>query len=122
SMTSPMGRVLISFVPDNPYGVLDHTVTLPTGESTLNPMRVIALDAGRCEVVFTLRRGSMSDPEFEEAARAVAGDLAGLESIVEQAGDALGNTDADPDPRCRRLGADRCPRPRPRRPPGRADR
>ncbi|HJB11991.1 MAG TPA: SRPBCC family protein [Candidatus Brachybacterium merdavium] len=85
SMTSPMGRVLISFVPDNPYGVLDHTVTLPTGESTLNPMRVIALDAGRCEVVFTLRRGSMSDQEFEEDARAVAGDLAELKSILEQA-------------------------------------
>src|SRR5690625_8009368 len=75
-MTPPMGRVLVSFVPDTPYGVLDHTVTLPTGESTLNPMRVIALDAGRCEVVFTLRRGSMSDQEFEEDARAVAGDLA----------------------------------------------
>ncbi|MGO2774530.1 MAG: hypothetical protein ACTIB2_14125, partial [Brachybacterium tyrofermentans] len=27
SMNSPMGRVLVSFVPENEYGVLDHTVT-----------------------------------------------------------------------------------------------
>ena len=39
SMNSPMGRVLVSFVPENEYGVMDHTVTLPSGESTLNPLR-----------------------------------------------------------------------------------
>lgn len=84
SMTSPMGRVLISFVPDNPYGVLDHTVTLPTGESTLNSMRVMAVDAGRSDVVFTLRRGAMSDEEFEEDAQAIEGDLAELKAILER--------------------------------------
>src|SRR5690625_1966817 len=84
SMTSPMGRVMISFVPENPYGVLDHSVTLPTGESTLNPMRVIPLDADHCEVGFTLRRGAMNAQEFEEDARAVEGDLAELKSILER--------------------------------------
>lgn len=85
SMNSPMGRVMISFVPENPFGVLDHTVTLPTGESTLNPMRVMALDPRSCEVVLTLRRGTMSEQEFEEDAQAVAGDLAELKAILERA-------------------------------------
>ncbi|ATG52429.1 hypothetical protein CFK38_13550 [Brachybacterium vulturis] len=84
SMNSPMGRVLISFVPENEYGVMDHTVTLPSGESVLNPLRVLALDDSRCEVVFTLRRGTMSASEFAEDAEAVAEDLATLKEICEQ--------------------------------------
>lgn len=85
SMNSPMGRVLVSFVPENPYGVLDHTVTLDTGESVLNPLRVLPLDEQRCEVVFTLRRGSMSEEEFAEDAAAIAEDLATLKALCEKA-------------------------------------
>lgn len=84
SMNTPMGRVLISFVPENPYGVLDHSVTLPTGESTLNPMRVIPVDEQRCEVIFSLRRGTMSEEELEADAAAVAEDLAELKAILQQ--------------------------------------
>ncbi|MCT2178489.1 SRPBCC family protein [Brachybacterium muris] len=84
SMNTPMGRVLISFVPENPYGVLDHSVTLPTGESTLNPMRVISVDDQRSEVIFSLRRAAMSEEEFEADADAVAEDLAELKEILEK--------------------------------------
>lgn len=84
SMSSPMGRVLVSFVPENEYGVMDHTVTLPSGESVLNPLRVLALDESRCEVVFTLRRGSMSESEFAKDAAAVSEDLEMLKEICEQ--------------------------------------
>lgn len=84
SMNTPMGRVLISFVPENPYGVLDHSVTLPTGESTLNPMRVISVDDQRSEVIFSLRRAAMSEDEFEADADAVAEDLAELTEILEK--------------------------------------
>jgi len=52
---SPMGPVVIAFVPSNDHGVLDHDVTLPSGETVHNPMRVIAAGGGS-EVVFTLRR------------------------------------------------------------------
>jgi hypothetical protein len=38
----------MAFVPRNEYGVLDHEVTLPSGESVHNPMRVIA-DEGRAK-------------------------------------------------------------------------
>ncbi|MDV3296412.1 MAG: SRPBCC family protein [Brachybacterium paraconglomeratum] len=84
SMSSPMGRVLVSFVPENDLGVVDHTVTLPTGESVLNPLRVLPLTEESCEVVFTLRRGSMSEAEFDEDAAAVRADLETLKEICEQ--------------------------------------
>jgi hypothetical protein len=80
---TPMGRVGFAFVERNAYGVLDHEVTLPSGEVIYNPMRVVR-DGDGCEAVFTLRRlPGMSDEEFERDAKAVAGDLARLKQIVE---------------------------------------
>jgi hypothetical protein len=80
---SPMGRITIALTPPNPYGVLDHTVTMPTGESVYNPMRVIA-DGDRCEAVFTVRRRSgMSDDEFANDISAVRADLETLRRRVE---------------------------------------
>ena len=80
---SPMGRVRFDFVPPNDLGVLDHDVTLPSGETVHNPMRVLRDEDG-CEVVFTLRqRPGMSDEEFEDDADAVARDLAALKALVE---------------------------------------
>ena len=78
-----MGRVGFAFVPRNDLGVLDHDVTLPTGEVAHNPMRVIA-DGSGCKVVFTLRRRpGMSDDEFREDAAAVAADLTRLRQALE---------------------------------------
>jgi hypothetical protein len=80
---TPMGRVGFEFVERNAYGVLDHQVTLPSGEVFYNPMR-LAPDGDGCEAVFTLRRSpGLSDEEFERDARAVADDLARLKEIVE---------------------------------------
>src|SRR5689334_20795911 len=47
------GRVEVAFAPRNDFGVLDHHVTLPSGEVIYNPMRVMASGAGS-EVLFTL--------------------------------------------------------------------
>jgi hypothetical protein len=78
-----MGRAGFAFVPRNEYGVLDHDVTLPSGEVVYNPMRVIP-DGQGCEVVFTLRRrAGMSDAEVSEDAGAVAADLARLKRNLE---------------------------------------
>src|SRR5262249_62238442 len=78
-----MGRVGFAFVPHNEFAVLDHEVTLPSGEVFYNPMRVVP-DGEACEVVFTLRRQpGMSDEEFERDAAAVAADLAALKRILE---------------------------------------
>lgn len=80
---SPMGRVVIAFAPRNELGVLDHDVTLPSGETVYNPVRVIVGDAGS-EVIFTLRRRpEMSDADFERDVGIVAGDLARLKELME---------------------------------------
>jgi Polyketide cyclase / dehydrase and lipid transport len=78
-----MGRAGFAFVTRNEYRVLDHDVTLPSGEVVYNPMRVIA-DGPDCEVVFTLRRRpGMSDADFGADAAAVAADLARLKRNLE---------------------------------------
>ncbi|WP_326611950.1 SRPBCC family protein [Streptomyces scopuliridis] len=83
--SSPMGRVVVAFVQKNELGVLDHDVTLPSGEIVYNPVRVIADGAG-CEVVFTLRRrAGMSDEDFQRDADAVLADLTTLKRVMEGA-------------------------------------
>jgi hypothetical protein len=79
----PTGRAALTFVPRNDYGVLDHFLTLPSGETFHNPMRAIA-DGDGCEVVFTVRRqADMTDEEFERDVAAVAADLAALKRVLE---------------------------------------
>ncbi len=80
---SPMGRVLVRFVPVNEYGVLDHDVVLPDGTTVTNPLRVLPDGAG-CEVVFTVRRRpGMDDAAFEADAAAVTADLGTLQRVLE---------------------------------------
>jgi hypothetical protein len=80
---SPMGRVVIELVPRNDYGVLDHDVTLPSGETVTNPMRVFPNEQG-CDVVFTVhRRAGMDDAQFAADAEAVTKDLATLRTLLE---------------------------------------
>jgi hypothetical protein len=77
------GRVGFAFVQRNEYGVLDHHVTLPSGEVVYIPLRVIA-DGGGSEVVFTLRRRpGMSDQDFKADADAMAADLRRLRQVLE---------------------------------------
>ncbi|MEU0445651.1 SRPBCC family protein [Streptomyces tendae] len=83
--SAPMGRVTVTFTPPNDLGVLDHHVTLPSGETVHNPVRVIA-DGTVSEVVFTLRRQpGTSDADFERDAAMVTADLARLKELLESA-------------------------------------
>jgi hypothetical protein len=78
----------VEFAPENPFGVLDHVVRLPSGEQVYNPMRVIPAGTGEpgCEVVFTLRRRpGVTDADFETDAAAVAADLRTLRGLIEAA-------------------------------------
>ena len=80
---SPMGRVRVVFAPRNDFGVLDHDVTLPSGETVHNPLRVVAHPHG-AEIVFALRRqGDASDEDFAKDAAAVRADLHRLKALVE---------------------------------------
>jgi hypothetical protein len=78
-----MGWVKVAFAPPNEFGVLDHEVTLPTGERFYNPLRVVGYGNGS-EIVFTVRRSpGMSDAELERDANAVSADLRRLKQILE---------------------------------------
>jgi hypothetical protein len=80
---SPMGRVEVAFAPANDFGVLDHDVTLPSGETVRNPVRVLA-DGDVCDVVFTVRRrAGTSAEDFRRDTDAVTADLARLKEVLE---------------------------------------
>ena len=83
---SPMGPVRIRFADPNPYGVLDHRVTLPSGETQLKPMRVIPNGDG-AELTFTLfRLPEVTDAAFAADAAQVEADLRRLKELLETDG------------------------------------
>lgn len=85
-METPMGWVGIRFVPANEFGVLDHLVTLPDGQSMMNPMRVVPHGDGS-EVMFTLfQLSGMSDEQFAKDAGMVEADLRTLKTALEACG------------------------------------
>jgi hypothetical protein len=77
------GPVRVTFTERNEFGVLDHFVTLPSGEAVYNPLRVLGNGDG-AEVVFTLyRRDGMDEAAFEADAAAVDRDLHTLKRLLE---------------------------------------
>jgi hypothetical protein len=82
----PVGSATVRFVERNPLGVLDHDVTVSSGETVHNPIRVIPNGDGT-EVVFTLfRRPGVSEAEFSADAQAVEKDLRTLKRLLETPG------------------------------------
>jgi hypothetical protein len=77
------GPAVFTFVETNKFGVLDHTVTFPSGLSLTNPMRVIANGKGS-ELLFTLfQHEGMSEKQFGEDAELVRSDLQTLRNLLE---------------------------------------
>lgn len=80
----PDGDVHVRFSPENPYGVLDHWVTLADGTEISIPLRVVANGDG-AEVTLTLFRvPGMDDATFERDQAMVAKDLATLKALLER--------------------------------------
>jgi len=80
---SPFGKIRMKFAPRNPFGVLDHDVTVESGETFHNPMRVVPNGEGS-EVVFTLiRQEGMSDGDFANDQAAIEKDLGTLKGLLE---------------------------------------
>lgn len=78
-----LGRVRIEFAPPNGFGVLDHVVTLESGEQFLNPVRVVPYGDGS-ELVFSVRRPpGTSDADFTADCGRVSDDLARLRTVLE---------------------------------------
>ncbi|HEY4370664.1 MAG TPA: SRPBCC family protein [Burkholderiales bacterium] len=81
---TPQGALTMRFAPRNDFGVLDHTVVLPTGAEVHMPARVIANGEGS-EVLFTLyRQPEMDDAAFDRDTGMVKQDLATLKSLLEK--------------------------------------
>ncbi|ADG12383.1 polyketide cyclase [Caulobacter segnis] len=80
----PGGDVMVRFSPENPYGVLDHWVTLADGTELFIPLRVVANGDG-AEVGLTLYRPPTmyEDAAFDRDAATVARDLARLKALLE---------------------------------------
>lgn len=79
----PIGAIRIRFAPENPHGVIDHTVTFEDGRKFYNALRVQPNGDG-AEVVFTLlRMEGTSDEDFDRDAMAVAADLRRLKALCE---------------------------------------
>lgn len=81
---SPMGKVKIKFAEPNKFCVVDHDVTLESGVTFHNPMRIISNNLGS-EVIFTLfRQHGTTLEKFEFDANWVKKDLELLRSILEK--------------------------------------
>ena len=81
---SPMGTIKIKFADKNRFGILDHDVTLPSGETFYNPMRVFP-NKDRSELIFTLyQRPGMSDKDFKNDEEHIKEDLERLKGLVEK--------------------------------------
>lgn len=81
---SPTGKITIKFAEKNTFGVLDHDVTLPSGATFYNPMRVFPNGDGS-EVVFTLyRQPNMTTQAFLDDKKTIEKDLKKLKVILEE--------------------------------------
>ena len=77
------GRMNIRFVEANSLGVLDHEVTLESGVTVLNSMRVLPNGAGSELVMVVFQSPGMSTEQFETDVEAVTSDLARLKPAAE---------------------------------------
>lgn len=81
--SGPLGSVRVRFAPPNDLGVADHDVTLETGVTIHNPMRVVPNGPGSTVTFTLMRQPGVSPQEFERDAHAVSRDLATLKRLLE---------------------------------------
>ena len=75
---------MVRFTSHNPFGVMDHWVDLPTGQTVYVPLRVIPNRDG-CDVQLTLfRQPAMSDVDLARDVAWVERDLAALKALIER--------------------------------------
>lgn len=82
---SPMGKVQVAMAPANPYGVLDHDVTLPDGTTVHNAFRVTPCgDEASLLSFVVLRLAGVSQASFDADVAHVRKDLAALQLLLER--------------------------------------
>ncbi|MDM0052323.1 SRPBCC family protein [Variovorax sp. J22R115] len=80
---SPMGQVKVEMAPVNPFGVLDHDVTLPDGVRVHNALRVTPCGDGSLLTFVVLRLAGVSQESFDADVAHVRRDLAALKRLLE---------------------------------------
>jgi uncharacterized protein with von Willebrand factor type A (vWA) domain len=79
----PIGKVRVRFAPDNPFGIIDHTVTMENGLTVENPVRVLPNGDGAEVTFFLLKRPDMDDATYEADAAHILKDLTTLKKLLE---------------------------------------
>lgn len=79
-----LGEVKVRFTEPNTFGVLDHDVTLESGETVHNAIRVIPNGTGS-EIVFSVfRQPGVTEEQFARDTQAVEKDLKILKALLER--------------------------------------
>ena len=71
----PLGRVRLRLAAPNPFGVLDHDVTLESGVTVHNTLRVIPNGTGSAVIFTLLHLPGVSETQFDSDAQWVEKDL-----------------------------------------------
>lgn len=85
SADSPMGPVRVAMAPANPFGVLDHEVTLPDGSSVHNAFRVTPCGERSVLTFVVLHLEGVAQDRFDADVAHVRRDLLALKCLLEQA-------------------------------------
>jgi hypothetical protein len=81
---TPEGQAKVRFSEPNAYGVLDHWVEFPSGNTVHIPLRLLPNGDG-CELVLTVfRRPGRSDADFAADAEWVMRDLKAAKALLEK--------------------------------------
>jgi hypothetical protein len=83
TLDTEAGPMKMHFVESNPLGVLDHEVTLSSGITVFNSMRVLPNGTGSELVMVLFQLPQVSSEEFERDIQAVIDDLARLKTAAE---------------------------------------
>jgi len=78
------GAVKVKFVERNPYGVLDHFVSVASGPTVYVPMRVFPNGEGSEVLLTVFRQPGTSDEKFGEDTQWVRRDLEALKELLEK--------------------------------------
>ena len=78
------GAVKVRFVDPNPYGVLDHYVSVGSGPEVYMPMRVFPNGDGAEVLITVFRQSGVSEDRFVEDTQWVRRDLEMLKEALEK--------------------------------------
>jgi hypothetical protein len=86
TLETEAGLMKVHFVEPNSFGVLDHHVTLASGVTVLNAMRVLPNGTGSELVMVLFQSPATSTSEFERDIQAVTDDFARIKQAAEGLG------------------------------------